>query len=239
LKVGVAAVWLATGVLVVHPLYRSIGASYLARLGLPVWLMPVTCAFEIVLAFWVALGRASTLVTLLQISMVASFTGMLAVTEPRLLVSPFGMLTKNVPIIAAVGVAWLLEREGMSRRAQWLLRVGMASVWLTEGLLPKILFQQPEELRIAERTGLSFGDPGLLLTLIGGLQLASGVAALLLRGRPLAWLLMAQMAGLVVLPLVVSWLVPWLWFHPFGPFTKNVPILLGTLVVFRRCSSPS
>jgi len=49
--------------------------------------------------------------------------------------------------------------------------------------------------------------------------------------------LAAQAAGLIVLPLVVSWFVPWLWFHPFGPFTKNVPVLLGTLVVLRRCSS--
>jgi uncharacterized membrane protein len=26
----------------------------------------------------------------------------------------------------------------------------------------------------------------------------------------------AQIAGLVILPLVVSFQVPWLWFHPFG-----------------------
>jgi DoxX-like family len=39
----------------------------------------------------------------------------------------------------------------------------------------------------------------------------------------------------VVLPLLVSWQHPLLWFHPFGPMTKNLPILFGTLLVLRRC----
>lgn len=229
--------WLATGVMVVSATYRAIGESYLQRLGLPAWLMPLTCAFEVALAFRVALGRPSGWITLLQVSMVASFTAILALAEPRLLVSPFGMLTKNVPIVAAVVVAYLIEREGYSPRARWLLRGGMAALWITEGLFPKILFQQAEELSIATQTGLAFGRPEALLMLIGTLQVASGVAVLSMRGRVLRWLLIAQAGSLIVLPVVVSWFVPWLWFHPFGPFTKNVPVLLGTLVVLRRCSS--
>ena len=237
LRVGVASVWLATGVMVVSATYRAIGANTLHRLGLPEWLMPLTCAFEVALAFWVALGRPSWWITLLQVSMVASFTAILALGEPRLLVSPFGMLTKNVPIVAAVVVAYLIEREGYSPRARWLLRGGMASVGITEGLFPKILFQQAEELSIATQTGLAFGRPGTLLLVIGALQVTSGVAVLATRGPVLRWLLIAQAGGLIVLPVVVSWFVPWLWFHPFGPFTKNVPVLLGTLVILRRCSS--
>jgi hypothetical protein len=112
-------------------------------------------------------------------------------------------------------------------------------VWITEGLFPKILFQQREELWITEQTGLALGRPALLLAAIGALQLASGVAALLLRGRWLRFVLVGQIAGLVVLPLVVSWFVPWLWFHPFGPYTKNAAALCGTLVVLWRCSSSS
>src|SRR5262249_55493786 len=43
---GVAFVWLATGLLVLHPRYREIGHDYLSRLGLPDWLMYATCAGE-------------------------------------------------------------------------------------------------------------------------------------------------------------------------------------------------
>ncbi len=239
LRAGVAVVWLATGLLVLHPTYRSIGGGYLDQLGLPVWLMPATCLFEVGLGLWVLSRRAGNVITLLQLSMVLTFTVILVVWDARLLVNPFGMLTKNVPILAAVATAWLVEREGWSRRALWLLRSGMAFIWLSEGLLPKVFFQQGEELRIVEGVGLSFGAPGTVLALIGVLQAASGILALTLSGRWLRVVLVAQIAALVVLPLVVSWQVPWLWFHPFGPFTKNVPIIFGTGVVLWRCSSPS
>jgi hypothetical protein len=69
---------------------------------------------------------------------------------------------------------------------------------------------------------------------MGACEVLSGVAALLLRGRPLRWLLGAQLAALVVLPALVGWLDPRLWVHPFGPLTKNVPILVGTAVLWCR-----
>ena len=236
LRAGVAAVWLATGLLVAHPTYRTIGGGFLERLGLPFWLMPATCVFEVGLGLYVLLRRAGNLITLLQLSMVITFTVILATLDARLVVNPFGMLTKNVPILAAIATAWLVEREGWSRRALWLLRGGMAFIWLTEGLLPKVFFQQAEELAIVEGVGLSFGAPATVLTIIGVVQAASGVLALVLSGRALRLLLAAQIAALVLLPVVVSWQVPWLWFHPFGPFTKNVPIIFGTGVVLWRCS---
>ena len=239
LRAGVALVWLATGLLVLHPTYRSIGGGYLDRLGLPHWLMPVTCVFEVGLGVWVLLRRAGNLVTLLQLAMVLSFTVILAVFDPWLLVNPFGMLTKNIPILVAVTCAWLVEREGWSRRADWFLRAGMASIWLTEGLLPKVFFQQVEELAIVQAVGLSFGAPGTVLAVIGLSQAASAVLALVLSGRALQIVLAGQILALVVLPLAVSWQLPWLWFHPFGPFTKNVPIICGTGVVLWRCSSRS
>lgn len=239
LRVGVAFVWIATGVLVLHPLYRAIGAHYLGRLGLPTWLMFATCAAEVGLGLVVLAAPASTALTALQAAMIVAFTAILAVAEPRLLVSPFGMLTKNLPILAALGTAWLVEREGWSARARWLLRIGVALIWITEGLFPKILFQQAEELLIAERSGVAFGHPSALLTVIGAAQVASGAAALMLRGRWLVWLLGAQAMALVALVALVSWQVPWLWVHPFGPYTKNVPLVIGTVVVMRRCSTPS
>lgn len=234
LLLGVAFVWVATGLLVVHPLYRSIGEAYLGRLGLPSWLMPVTCALEVALGVRVALGRAARWTTLLQLSMVGTFTTLLAVADPWLLVSPFGMLSKNLPFAAAVGAAFWLEREGATRRARSLLRLGAALPWITEGLFPKLLFQQASELGIAEQTGLAPGHPGLLIGVLGAAQLASGVAVLVVRGRARRGLLACQLLGLVALPLFVTWYVPWLWVHPFGPLTKNAPLLAATWLLLRR-----
>ena len=46
---SVAFVWLATGLLVLHPYYREQGQEALGRLGLPDWFMYATCAAEVLL----------------------------------------------------------------------------------------------------------------------------------------------------------------------------------------------
>jgi hypothetical protein len=229
----VAFVWLATGLLVFHPTYREIGEAYLTRLHLPVVLMYATCAAEVLLGLRVAWGWATTWITILQIVLIAGFTLVLTVEEPLLLVHPLGMLTKNMPLLAIIGTTWLIEREGLTLRAQWLLRIGVSLIWITEGLLPKIFFQQPLEWEVVTRNQVSM-NPAIFLALLGTLQTAAGVLTLLLRGRPLRWLLMAELVALVALPVLASWHHPEFWVHPFGPLIKNVPILAGTWVLLRR-----
>ncbi len=237
LRGSVAVVWLATGVLVVHPFYRAVGAQWLRRLGLGPSLMFATCAAEVALAALILARPTSFLVAAAQTSAVVVFTGLLTGLDPMLLAHPLGVLTKNLPLIAVVWTAYLAATEGFTRRAAWLLRGGMAAIWITEGLLPKILFQQPLELALVESWGLAPASRVLVAT--GLAQIAGGVLALVLRGRALRLVLAAQLAALVVLPALVSIAMPSLWAHPFGPLTKNLPILVGTYVLLRRCDSTS
>lgn len=239
LVLSVAFVWLATAVLVVHPSYREVGGAYLDRLGLPPWLMWATCAAELGLAVVVALARPSWLLFAAQAAPIAAFTAILAALDPLLLAHPYGVLSKNLPLVGALATATLIAREGFSSRALWLLRVSMALPWLTEGLLPKLLFVQQAELEVVRQSGLVPMDAKAFLHLLGAAQIASAVAALLLRGRPLALLLCAQVAALLVLPVLVAQHDPLLWVHPFLPLLKNVPIVVGTVVVARRCSISS
>lgn len=226
---GIAFVWLATGLLVLHPDYRAIGAVQLDAIGLPHWLMWATCAFEVALGLRVARGPSSGGVTALQLGMIGAFTLILAASDPALLVHPMGVLTKNLPLMALIGVAFLIERDGWSPRAEWLLRGGMAVIWVTEGLFPKVLFQQPMELEIVAGSGLVPVDPGAFLVFMGLCQVASGVVVLVARGGLRSFVLGGQLAALVALPLLVGWQEPGLFVHPFGPLTKNAPILAGTL----------
>lgn len=234
LRWACAFVWLATGLLVLHPDYREIGEGYLGELGLPAWLMWITCAFEVGLAarlLWRPMGRP---LAALQLAMMATFTVILAVDEPLLLASPFGMLTKNVPMATAIVACALLERGRFTPAVERVLLAGLACIWLTEGLFPKILFQQAEEIAVVEGTGLVPFDVPSFLVGMGVAQIAAALGLLLLRGRPRAWLLLLQLAALVALPLLVGAQDPALFTHPFGPLTKNVPILAGTLVVLLR-----
>ncbi len=239
LRASLAGVWLATALTMFAPYYQEVGESFLARLGLPAWLMWATNAGELVIGLWVLLRPMSTLLAALQIGAVATFTVILAFLDPMLIVSPFGMVTKNIPFVVVVIVAFWLEREGWSARATRLLQVGMALIWLTEGLLPKILFQQSVELNMAPAAGLTFAPPWLLVGTVGVLQVSSGVAVLVLPRKPRAWLLLGQSAALLALPIIVGFIAPRLWVHPFGPFSKNLPILAGTFLLYRRCSRSS
>ncbi len=238
LRFGAASIWLATGLLVLHPEYRRIGLEQLAETGgLPGWIMVATCVVEVLLGLRV-LGRAASWLVGLQVGMVAAFSVILAVREPMLLAHPFGVLTKNIPLLAVLGTLWLVEREGFTRRARWLLRGGVAAIWITEGLFPKILFQQPFELELVAQSGLVPVDASAFLVFMGLCQIGSGVAALVLTGRLQRFVLACQLGGLVVLPVLVARWDPTLWVHPFGPLTKNLPIVAGTIVVMMRASDP-
>jgi len=236
LKLGIASIWVLTGVFVLHPYYRAVGAEHLARLHLPSALMWATCAAEIVLGVWVLLGRMTPALSGLQAALVVGFTAILAVMEPMLLVHPFGILTKNVPLLAAVVSAERVERKGWTREAERPLRWGLACIWITEGVLPKILFQQPMEIAVVERSGLVPMDPARFLIAMGVLEALSGLSVLVLDGKPLRAVLAAQIGGLILLPILVAWHEPTLWVHPFGPLTKNLPILAASVVLFRRAA---
>ncbi|MBI3186030.1 MAG: DoxX-like family protein [Myxococcales bacterium] len=235
LRWSVASVWLATGLLWFHPHFRAVGGQVLARLGLPEWLMGAACAGEVALGLAVALLRPSAWLTGLQGLLVGFFTAVLASREPMLLVHPFGMLSKNVPLLAVIYAVWLVEKEGWTARVGWLLRGGMAAVFLTEGLFPKILFQEPMEIAVVERSGLVPFDASSFLYLMGAAQAASGLLALVLERRWLRWLWLLQAGSVVLLTLLVAFQEPLLWAHPFGPLTKNVPIVAGLAVLVRRC----
>ena len=234
LKAGIASIWLLTGLLVLHPSYREVGGAYVDRLGLPHGVMFVTCALEVALGVRVLLGRMTPALAVLQAAAVVGFTTILAVMEPMLLVHPFGILTKNVPLLAAIAAAAHVERNGWTPRAERWLRGGLACVWLTEGLLPKILFPQPMEVAVVERSGRVPTDPARFLVAMGVLETLSGLVVLLLPGKPLRAVLAAQIAGLILLPILVAWHEPTLWVHPFGPLTKNLPILAASVVLSRR-----
>ncbi len=238
MRAGVASLWLATGLLVVTPYYREVGHQWLSRLGLGDWAMYLCCLGEILLGIRLLFpwGRAWALA---QFAAVLGFSVVLGVLDPMLLVHPFGMVSKNLPFLGLVAAVALVQAEGWSTRALWTLRLGMAAVWFTEGLGPKVFFQQPVELAVVANSGLVPLDPGTFLMGLGLAQAASGAAALLLHGRPAAALLFLQGLAVIVLPALVSWQDPTLWLHPFGPMTKNIPILVGTWTAAWRLSRTS
>lgn len=234
LRRGVAAVWLATGLGVLHPYYRAVGHDTLSRLGLPDLLMYATCAAEVVLGAVLWFRPTDRLQAIAQIGPVLVFTVILVGLEPALLVHPFGVLSKNLPLLGAVWLAWQIRDRGLDPALERPLRAATAIVWFTEGLLPKQLFLSPLELTVVEQgLGVPASWAAPLIHLAGALQIAAGLGVLLLRGRALVALLLALSLGLVGLPGLVLSVLPEMAFHPFGPLSKNLPVLALCLTLAR------
>jgi hypothetical protein len=229
LRWGVAFVWLWTGLAVLHPYYRNLGEAYLAPLGLPPAVMYATCAAEVLLGLRVALGRAATWLTVLQIVLIVAFTAILSVSQPGLWLDPLGMLTNNLALVVMIGSAWLLEREGWSGRASWVLRGGMAAFWLIDGVLHSFVIQAP------------WSDPMLpaVVGWLGRCELAAAVLTLFSGNRHfalvLSLVLFLQTASIAVIVGAVGERDTLLWFHPFGPLTKNIAVVVATCVVIFWC----
>jgi hypothetical protein len=234
---GLAVIWLATGLGVLHPAYRREGMASLEPLGLPSWVMVVTCVGEILLGLRVLFGRAATWLVALQGAMIVTFSVVLSLSQPELLLDPWSRLTKNLPLLAMLAVLWLVDREGWTARAVWLLRVGMASVWLLEGVIHKMLLGRETPF-----TAFLLGLPGVENTtrnvrFVGALQVTIALVSCLPRlprmprgGAPL-FALYCQIAALIAATLLGSIQEPLLWVHPFGPLTKTVSWLLGTVAL--------
>ena len=137
-------------------------------------------------------------------------------------------------IAFAVVTAWLLEREGWTARADWVLRAGLAFIWIWEGIFANAVFQSETLHEVIAATKVPLGDPSLFLTLGGIGEALSGLALLVLQGWPLRWLLMLHAVGLLAICGLVTNYDPRLWFHFAGPLTKNVPLFIGTLVLLRH-----
>ncbi|MCB0384762.1 MAG: hypothetical protein KDD43_05155, partial [Bdellovibrionales bacterium] len=201
----------------------------------PGWLMYLTCAMELVLSAVVFSGRWTTLVSLIQIGLILGFTTILAIHDPWLLAHPFGVLSKNLPLLLLIFLLWKVPHSGWSPSSLWLLRIAAALPWFTEGLFPKILFPQEMEIAIVAGSGLSPIAPENFLQFIGAMQVGSAILALTLKSSALRIVLLLQALGLVLFPILVGYQIPNMWFHPFGPFFKNLPVFIATVEVWKRC----
>lgn len=237
LRVSLAFVWLSTGLHALHPYFRAVGGHALDRGQLPHALLWVYAALCVALGALVLARPAGRAPTWLQVALVALVSIGLAAFEPRLLVHPLGALTKNIPFVAAALAAhWL--HIGKARWAEHALRLGVSAVWIVEGVFPKMLFQSAWERQFVAEHGFGGLEPGPIVFYVGALEAASGLATLLLPAGPRRWVYRAQALALLALPAWVITSDPSLWLHPLSPLEKNVPILVATLIVARRCCAP-
>lgn len=103
------------------------------------------------------------------------------------------------------------------------IKLALAFVWLFTGLTSLIWGREIgyDVLATAEITGL-LAD----LLLISGAALDIVIAIWVLSGYRLYVCCIAQSLTILVYTLLLSLIDPGFWLHPFGPLTKNIPMLV-------------
>jgi uncharacterized protein YbjT (DUF2867 family) len=113
LRWSIAAVWIATAI-VSFGLY-PVQASYdlLARTGIPPFLQPLmlygAAAFDFLLGLGTAFLPRRRWLWRAQLALIGFYTVVIAFKLPEFLLHPYGPLTKNLPMLAAIWLLYELE----------------------------------------------------------------------------------------------------------------------------------
>jgi uncharacterized protein YbjT (DUF2867 family) len=118
-----------------------------------------------------------------------------------------------------------------------ILRVSIAMVWIIAGVVSLGLYPVEESLALLARTHLTGSLANVALYGAAVLDLVLGAATLLSAllipmGIPRRALWLAQIALIVVYTAIITVALPELWFHPFGPVAKNLPLLAALLLLY-------
>jgi uncharacterized protein YbjT (DUF2867 family) len=117
-------------------------------------------------------------------------------------------------------------------RLSWLLplvRYAVAFVWIVTGIVSFGVYPAEASYALLDRVG--FTGPAAAIALYGAaaLDVAFGLGCIFLTRRK--WLWRAQMALIAGYTAIISWFLPEFWAHPYGPLTKNVPMLAAILML--------
>jgi uncharacterized protein YbjT (DUF2867 family) len=121
----------------------------------------------------------------------------------------------------------------ISAQLNWLLpvlRLSIAFVWIFTGIVSLGLYPADSSYELLARVGVPTVIAPVLLYGAAAMDIVLGVATLVLRRRRYLWL--AQIAVIVFYTVIISVRLPEFWLHPYGPLTKNLPMLAAIWALY-------
>lgn len=133
--------------------------------------------------------------------------------------------------------SFVVQPEVTRRQAQldWLLpvlRVSIAAVWIWTAIVSAWLFPARESYELLVRTGVPAKLAPLMLYGASALDLAFGVMTLAWPRRSRRWLWLAQIGLIAFYSIVIAWRLPEFLLHPYGPISKNLPMLAALWMLY-------
>jgi uncharacterized protein YbjT (DUF2867 family) len=115
LRLAIALVWIATAIVSAFLYPAADSYQLLARSGIPEPLRPLmlygASVFDLLLGLGTLFMRRRRWLWLMQLALIGFYTIVIAFRLPEFLVHPYGPLTKNLPMLAAIWLLYELEKE--------------------------------------------------------------------------------------------------------------------------------
>jgi uncharacterized protein YbjT (DUF2867 family) len=136
-----------------------------------------------------------------------------------------GRTPKAVPEFLDAGQAVALGRAAILGVWLPLLRLAIAFLWVWTGIVSLGLYSVADSLALLGRVGLHGVVAQVALYGAAGLDLLLGAATLLAppRWRGAVWA--AQLLLIGAYTVLITVFLPEYWLHPYGPITKNLPLM--------------
>jgi uncharacterized protein YbjT (DUF2867 family) len=131
--------------------------------------------------------------------------------------------------------SFVLDARAERARAQldWLLpvlRISIAVVWIFTAIVSAFVYPAADSYELLARTGIPAGLRPLMLYGAAVFDLLMGLGIVLLKRR--RWLWLAQLGLIGFYTVVIAWKLPEFLVHPYGPLTKNLPMLAAIWLLY-------
>lgn len=119
-------------------------------------------------------------------------------------------------------LAWLLP----------LLRASLAAVWIWTAIVSAFFYPVAESYALLARTGVPAMLAPLMLYGASALDLLLGIATLAWPRRSRRYVWLAQIALIAVYSIAIALRLPEFLLHPYGPLSKNLPMLAALWMLY-------
>ena len=118
----------------------------------------------------------------------------------------------------------------MTDKSEFIAKLSLSFLWVFTGIT-SLFFASDIGYQVLANGGIT--GPLATFSLVGGGLLDLSLGLWLLIGKKLKWCYLAQITVIVLFTFLLSIIDPSFWLHPFGPLTKNIPILVLITFLYR------
>lgn len=143
-----------------------------------------------------------------------------------------GHAPRGVPQFVAPGEVDALRTRAVLGVWTPVLRIALALMWIWTGIVSFGLYPVQDSLQLLARVGLHGALARVALYGAAALDLLFGVLTLALPARRRGALWAAQLLLVVAYTVLITIFLPEYWLHPYGPVTKNLPVLAALALLW-------